>query len=117
MNGQPTKYRESMCQAVKDMMAQGMAKKAVSKELGIDFKSFLKYIDKHPEFAEAVEQGMVLAEIYWQDKYEKAALGESKANPAMMIFYMKNRFKWTDRIEQKVETQALPTLDEWEAQD
>lgn len=104
-----------MCQAVKELMAKGMSRKAVSRELDIDFKTFLTYTDKYPAFADAVEQGQVLAEIYWQNQYEKAALGESKANPAMMIFYMKNRFKWTDRIEQKVQTIELPVFEEWEA--
>ncbi|WP_263082130.1 hypothetical protein [Endozoicomonas sp. Mp262] len=100
-------------------MADGYSRKATAKELGIDYKTFLAYMDRHDEFREAVEEGDSLAEVYWQQKYEDGALGKNKdVNASMMIFYMKNRFKWTDRMEQQVTTDVqLPTLDEWQQQD
>lgn len=110
----PSKYKPAMCQQVKDLMAEGISRKATAVELGISYKTFLTYIDKHEDFAEAVEQGDVQAEVYWETKYRHGALGINKdVQPAMMIMYMKNRFHWTDRSEQTVVAEKLPLLDEW----
>ena len=103
-----------MCQQVLDCMASGMARKAVAKELDISYQTFLNYIDQHPEFAEAVEEGDNLAEVHWQNEFEHGALGKNKdVNPAMMIFYMKNRFNWRDRLDQHLTSEGLPLYEDW----
>ncbi|MFK0570135.1 hypothetical protein [Endozoicomonas sp.] len=103
-----------MCDQVKDLMAEGLSRKATSTELGISYKTFLSCIDKHEDFADAVAQADVLAEAYWEDKYIKGALGINKdVQPSMLIMYMKNRYHWRDRQEQTVIAEKIPTLDEW----
>ena len=109
----PSKYKPAMCQQVKDLMAEGMSRKATAVELGISYKTFLSYIERHEDFAAAVEQGDVLAEAWWEDKYIRGALGQAEVQPAMMIMYMKNRFKWRDKLEQTVTKDELETVDEW----
>ncbi len=112
--GAPSKYKPDMCQQVLDCMAEGMPKKAVAKELGIAYNTFLSYTDQHEAFALAVEEGEHLAEVYWQDQFEKGALGQNKdVNPTMMIFYMKNRFNWRDRLDQHLTAQGLPLYEDW----
>lgn len=109
----PSKYKQEMCDQVLELMAQGMAKKAVAKEIGIAYQTFLNYIDQHTEFAAAVEEGDNLAEVYWQKQYEDGALGKNKdVQPAMMIMYMKNRFKWTDRSEQTIASERLKPMED-----
>ncbi len=109
-----TKYKPAMCDQVKALMAEGLSRKATSTELGISYKTFLSYIDKHEDFADAVAQADVLAEAYWEDKYIKGALGINKdVQPSMLIMYMKNRYHWRDRQEQTVVSEKIQTLDEW----
>jgi|GEM_PF-4955366 len=107
------KYKTTMCSDVKDIMAQGVSRKAAAVALGIDYKTFLAYIDRYPEFAEAVAQADVLAECFWEKKYAEGALGVDKdVQPSMMIMYMKNRYRWSDRIEQQVTQTQVPLLDD-----
>ena len=57
--GRPTKYTESMCGDVVGLMAEGMSRKATAKALGIDYKTFIAYMDTHEAFREAVAEGDV----------------------------------------------------------
>ena len=109
-----SKYKPDMCDQVKELMSTGLSRKATATEMGISYNTFLSYIDKHEEFAEAVTQADVLAEVFWEEKYMQGALGMNKdVSPAMLIMYMKNRYHWRDRHEQTVVAEKIPTLDEW----
>jgi len=109
----PSKYKPVMCEQLLSCMSEGLSRKAVAKELGINYQTFLNYIERHPEFAEAAAEGDNLAEVYWTTQFEKGATGENKGcNSAMMIFYMKNRFHWRDRIDQHVSHEQVPLLDD-----
>ncbi len=113
-----SKYTPAMCDQVKELMGTGLSRKATATEMGISYNTFLSYIDKYEEFADAVAQADVLAEVFWEEKYMQGALGINKeVQPAMLIMYMKNRYHWRDRTEQTVVTEKLPTLDEWLDQD
>nr|MDT0252728.1 helix-turn-helix domain-containing protein [Endozoicomonas sp.] len=109
-----SKYNAAMCDQVKELMATGLSRKATATEMGISYNTFLSYIDKYEEFAVAVAQADVLAEVFWEDRYMQGALGINKdVQPSMLIMYMKNRYHWRDRQEQTVIAEKIPTLDEW----
>jgi hypothetical protein len=96
--GQPTKYRESMCQEVIEFMKQGYSKEAASAHLGISEESFYQYIKQHKEFSEAVKEGTRQSLLFWEKLGIQGASG-GEINAPTWIFNMKNRFGWRDKQE------------------
>lgn len=127
MAGAPSKYNKDMCEQVTDLMANGDSKESVCADLGIGRTCFYDWCDSEserykPEFDAAVKQGVELSQAYWERELKKATLGLNKdANPTLMIFNMKNRFKeqWSDMQvhEQRhsfvIADEPVESSDEW----
>lgn len=110
MAGAPSKFTPDMCEIVVDLMREGANKVEICAELGISKPTLYFWSDPEhelykPEFKAAIDEGMVHAQAFWEKALRQAALGHNKdANPTLMIFTMKNRFRddWSDV--QKVES-------------
>lgn len=104
MMGAPTKYKPEMNALVIEMMKEGATKVQVAAALDIDRDTIMNWCNPEhgsfqPDFFGTVKKGMSLAQAYWEDRLNEAALGVNKdANMTGMIFVMKNRFKadWAD---------------------
>lgn len=104
--GAPTKYTEDKGEKLIEAMKQGFSYEAASAMLGVSKKTLYNWEKKYPEFLEAKEEGFRQSQIFWERiGLEGIYMGGKDApfQPSMWIFNMKNRFKWTDRVEQKVE--------------
>lgn len=126
-HGAPSKYRPEMCEEVIAFMKDGDSKEAVCARLGIGRTCFYDWCDPEstrykPEFAAAVEEGMLYGQAFWEDELKKAAIGKNPdANATLMIFNMKNRFReqWSDHQvhEQRhsfvVSDEPVDNSDEW----
>ena len=99
MAGRPTKYRKEICDKLPKLFANGASVAEVCVELGISKDTFYKWKARHPQFADAVKEGLTLSEAWWArvGKMGTLGLGESQVNATMWIFNMKNRFHWSDR--------------------
>jgi transposase len=109
--GRPSKYSKKHCQTVLDMMKKGDSVIACCAEIGISKDTFYKWIKQYPQFSDAYRLGMVYAEAWWETIGKKGVLGleikgkdgaTGRVHPGMYAFFMKNRFHWTDRVEQTI---------------
>jgi len=100
--GQPTKYRPEMCEKIVEIMSEGASLLEASVDLGISEDSLYEYRKKYPEFSESVSRGVRLSESWWQKKGRKS-LENKDFSATLWYMNMKNRFKWSDKQESKVE--------------
>jgi hypothetical protein len=100
--GRPTKYDPAMC----DMLeasghnGEGMAEAIVM--LGLGRANFYDYIEKYPEFANAVSEYRMRSQSWWEHQGRMATFGATPGyNATSFIFNMKNRFgeDWRDKHE------------------
>jgi len=119
--GRPTKYNKKYCQIVLDMMKQGKSVIACCSKLNIHRDTFYEWVKEHPEFSDTYKLGMAHAETVWEGIGEKGVLGmevkradgaTGRVHPGMYAFFMKNRFKWTDRVEQTISGDFNTTVDD-----
>jgi hypothetical protein len=118
--GRPSKYRKRYCQTVIDLMKKGKSVIAVCAAIGICKDTFYEWTKTYLEFSEAHKLGMVYAERFWEDVGVKGVLGLgiknpdgtfSNIRPGLYEFYMKNRFRWSDRVEQIVTADVNADVD------
>jgi len=108
--GRPTKYSKKYCKIVIEKMKKGDSVVSCCAELGIVKDTFYNWVKTYPEFSNAYERGMVLAESWWEGIGKMGALGmevgsgdrKGRVQPGIYAFFMKNRFGWADRVEQVV---------------
>ena len=89
-------------QSVLDMYKEGCADVEIMAYLSISRDLFYRWLDEEPQFSDAIKRGRTLSESWWTRHGRKMATGEAEGNPTTWIFNMKNRFKWTDKVEQSV---------------
>lgn len=81
-------------------MAAGYSKTVISGLIGVSRKVFWEWEKRHPALAEALAEGEVLSQAWWETKGLSAASGQLPGfNAAIWIFNMKNRFGWRDKQE------------------
>jgi len=97
--GRPTKYSKAMAERLPDMFKSGEDVIEVCVELGISKDTFYRWVKEHPEFSDAYEKGKEFSEAWWNRLIRGGAMGRIKVQPATLIFCMKNKFGWKDRIE------------------
>ena len=91
----PSEYDPKLCDLIIPLFEQGMSRSAVAKEVGKTTKTLHTYVEKHPEFAEAWEWGLTLAEAWWEEQ-GRLNLENKQFNTTMWYMNMKNRWKWRD---------------------
>lgn len=96
-SGRPPKYRASWCDELPELFATGASVSEVCAILGIGRSTFYEWVEKHPKFNRAYEDGRFLSEAWWTALGRAAAVGLVDANPTWWIFNMKNRHGWGDR--------------------
>jgi hypothetical protein len=130
--GRPSKYQESMCETVVSCMQKGYIVDEVCAELGIHRDTFFEWAKYHTEFSDSYKKGKAAFNAFWarafkkvmlglpltppkkkskeskKDKKEETAESLGKANPVMMIFYMKAHCGWVDTVVNKIEFDDIP---------
>ncbi len=93
--GQPTKYKASLCKDLVNMMAAGKKDCQIFAEWGLGRATFYKWLREIPEFKEAHDIGLELAEKWWEDEGKRLMLsGDSKAFN-FWIAFMNRKFGWS----------------------
>jgi len=102
--GRPTKYYPELCDELPHMFKDGESLAEVcAYRLGVTQKTFLEWVHKYPEFAEAYDAARTISEAWWTKCGRAMTLGKLPgAIPASWIFNMKNRFGWRDKIDHTV---------------
>lgn len=85
-------------------MRNGASLCEVAADLGISEETIhvWKRDGKHKAFSAALAAGTALAQAWWEKLGRAGAAGRVDVQPALWIFNMKNRFKWSDRTETEI---------------
>lgn len=98
--GRPSEYKPEYCQKAIEHLAKGLSLRATAGELGISHDTIYDWQRKFPDFSDAIKEGIAKGEAFWEKIGMAGATGKIKNfSAAAWIFNMKNRFKWTDRVE------------------
>lgn len=97
--GRPTKYSKAIAERLPSMFENGESVVEVCVALGITKQTFYRWVDEKPEFSDAYEKGKEISEAWWTRLARGGSTGQVKVQPATLIFNLKNRFGWKDRIE------------------
>ena len=97
--GRPSKYKEAYCNEVITHMAEGASLTSFAAEIGVARSSINEWMEKHPEFSEAVNKGKAKCAAWWEKKGREGAAGLAQVNPTLVIFGLKNMAgdDWRDR--------------------
>lgn len=98
----PTLYKPEYCELIIDEMREGASIEEVAAAIGVSKQTLYNWEKTHDEFLYAKKRGEELSKAWWM-REGRINLKESKFNYTGWYMNMKNRFKWTDRVEQKSE--------------
>jgi hypothetical protein len=88
-----------ICTTIYELMSVGASITEVAAELGIARSTFYEWRDEYPEIADTLKRAEELSAAWWE-KMGRTHLAVREFNAALWYMNMKNRFKWSDRIEQ-----------------
>lgn len=101
----PTKYRADFPARALDLMREGASLCEVAADLGISFETLNTWRKdgKHVKFAQAIDQGATLSEVWWIKLGRAGAAGKVPNFQAVpWIFCMKNMFGWRNHDKTEV---------------
>lgn len=98
--GRKSLYTDEMPKIALECLSKGFSKKAAAGEMGINPRTFVRWEEEYPEFAEAVEIGLAKSAVVWEETLMTSAR-DGIGNPASIIFGLKNRHydEWRDKVE------------------
>lgn len=107
------KYEPEMCAKLIDMMSEGSSRLEVAVELGVVQVTLDKWERENPEFAEAMHLGEEACQAWWEKKGRDNLIshGKEKFNTTLWTSFMKNKFGWTDRVDQSIEQTKKAVLE------
>lgn len=105
------KYKPAMNQTVLDLMNEGASFNEVASKLGVSVRRFAEWrtgkCKSIPQsFIDACNQGVDLAQAWWEKLGREAVTCDKPINVPIWIFNMKNRFGWRDSRQLDIKTQA-----------
>jgi len=108
--GRPTDYKPEYCAEAIDYIGHGKSKEAFAGHIGVAVSTVYLWLDKHPEFSEAVKRGEAMSQDFWEELGLVGTTEGKNFNATTWIFNMKNRFKWKDRHDITSEDKQLKGL-------
>jgi orotate phosphoribosyltransferase-like protein len=100
--GRPSKYRKEYCSKAIKLFSEGKSVIQIAAELNVSRDTIYEWQKTHSEFSDSIKRGMAKSEAYWEHLLQGAAAGLVNINSAALIFLLKNRFQWTDRVDQNI---------------
>ena len=93
-------YTKQVPEMVLAFLKKGYSRDVISAHLGITRNTLFKWEKEHPALAQAIEDGTVHSQLFWETLGIRAVQGRIKGfNATAWIFNMKNRFGWKDKTE------------------
>ena len=90
------KITQKICQKAEHLASQGLTMSQIAAVLGIGESTLYEKQNEYPEFMESIKKGKAKGvAVITNALFEKAKEGDNTA----MIFYLKNRAGWKDKIE------------------
>lgn len=101
LGGRPTKYKPEYCQMLIDHMSEGLSFESFAAIIDVNRETLYDWSRKIDEFSDAKKRAFDKSQLWWE-KIGIEGLWNSKdssLNTGVYVFNMKNRFKWTDKVE------------------
>jgi hypothetical protein len=99
--GRPTKYDPKYCQMLIEHMAKGLSYETFGASIKVA-QSTVERWEQHEEFSGAKKEAFDRCRLFWENVGING-LWNHKDGPSLntgnYVFQMKNRFKWTDRLD------------------
>lgn len=98
--GRPTDYDPAYCDEAETFLADGYSVAALAGHLRVAKSTVYEWIDRHPEFSDAVKRGQAGA-VYWWEKANRNLAMTGEGNATACVFGLKNRAsdEWRDKVE------------------
>ena len=99
--GRPSKYDPDFCEDLIEHMSQGYSFESFAGLKKVNQDTIHEWAKVHPAFSEAKKIAFEQSRIFWE-RMSIEGLWNTKdksMNTGMFCINMKNRFKWTDRVE------------------
>lgn len=101
--GAPTKYKPEYCKQIIQWMGKGKSIESFAGKIGVSMDTPYEWAKNHKEFSESIKIGKAKSYYYWENIAQGVTLGNipmlEKASVPMLIFQLKNRLKWKDRVD------------------
>lgn len=100
--GRPTKYENRFDEMLIEHMSQGFSFESFAGIIEVNQDTLHEWAKVNPKFSEAKKIAFAKCQVFWEkigitglwSEYQGASL-----NTGVWVFNMKNRFKWSDRME------------------
>lgn len=86
------RYRIEFCPMLIDHMDKGLSYESFAKVAGVTVSTLKQWETLHPEWVQAKAEGFAGKLLFWERVMLGHVTGEVKANPAALIFALKNAF-------------------------
>jgi len=96
--GRPSEFKEEYCEMVIPLLKQGMSIEEIGLELDVGYSTIYEWMDKFPQFAEAIKKGREFSKAWWMRK-GRTELHSETFSSTLWYMNMKNRFGWADKKE------------------
>lgn len=100
--GRPTVYKPEYCQQVIDHMKDGYSLESFGGVIMVSKDTLQEWKNKYPDFSASIKIGEACSLHAHEAMGMAIATGQSKVSggaAAVWIFGMKNKHKWTDKLE------------------
>ena len=98
--GRPSKYQPEYCEMLIKHMSEGLSFESFGGVVNCHDDTLRNWCELFPDFLDARKRGLQANKIFWERVGVDGAMGKIPGfNATSWIFNMKNRFKWTDRLE------------------
>jgi hypothetical protein len=98
------------------ILSSGLGKASIAAKVGITKQGIQRWIDLYPEFAEAVEIGMMQGASYYEKKMNSLAIGELENGHYSQMRYCAQNIhrdyfrESATQVESKIEASVVPSI-------
>lgn len=94
--GRPTKYKPQYCKEIVAFMSKGNSLVQFAAKIEVSKETVYAWTREISEFSDAFDIARSKCEDFWEKIVAERATTKADGNPGVLIFYMKNRFRWSD---------------------
>lgn len=111
--GRPSKYDPKFCDMLIEHMAKGFSYETFGASINVAQSNVKNWEDAHPEFQASKKEAFDKCRLFWETAGIQG-MWNTKDGPNLnvgnYVFQMKNRFKWTDRVEVQTNENIKPII-------
>jgi hypothetical protein len=105
--GRPSEFNPEYAAIALDYVGdQGKSITQLARHLRVSKQSIYNWMDKYPEFLDALRMAQEWGQGYWEDRLEDMMTDRS-ANAPLVKLYFSNRFGWTDRSDEEKKAEPI----------